>query len=77
MHDLGRTKQPKHRIAVRGMGDIASEQPDGWRQVDRSTSTVHLRMQDVHHSDVVTGFDKTAREGGPNESRAASDEHGC
>jgi hypothetical protein len=77
MNDLGRTKQPKHSIPVRGMGDIAGEQADRWRQVDRSTSTVHLRMQDVHHSDVVTGFDKTAREGGTNESSAASDEHGC
>ena len=34
MDDLGRTKQPKHRIAVGGMGDIAGEQPHRWRQVD-------------------------------------------
>ena len=58
------------------MGDIAGEQPHGWRQVDRCTFAMHLRVQDVHHSDVVTGFDETARERGPNESCPASDEHG-
>jgi hypothetical protein len=77
MDDLGRTKQPKHSIPVRGMGDIAGEQPHGWRQVERSTSGVHLRVEDVHDSDVVTVFDETVRERGPNESCPTSDEHGC
>jgi hypothetical protein len=49
---------------------------DGGRSIARRP-TVHLWMQDGRHSDVVTGFDETAREGGPNESSAASDEHGC
>ena len=75
MHDLGRTEQPKHSIPVRGMGDIAGGQAHGWRQVDPSTCGVHLRMQDVYHSDVVAGFDETVRERGPNESCPASDEH--
>ena len=77
MDDLGRSEQPKHSIPVRGMGDIAGEQPHGWRQVDRCMFAVHLRVQDVHHSDVITGLDETARERGPNESCPASDEHGC
>jgi hypothetical protein len=77
MDDLGRTEQPKHSIPVRGVGDIAGEQPRGWRQVDCSMSGVHLRVQDVHYSDVVTGFDETARESGPNKSCPTSDEHGC
>ena len=77
MDDLGWTEQPKHRIAVRGMGDIAGEQPHRWRQVDRCGFAMHLRVQDVHYSDVITGFDETARERGPNESCPASDEHGC
>ena len=49
---------------------------DGGRSIARRLA-VHLRVQDVHHSDVVTGFDETARERGPDESRPASDEHGC
>ncbi len=76
MDDLRWLEQPKHRIAVRGMGDIAGEQPHRWRQVDRRALAVHLRVQDVHHSDVVTGLDETARERGPNEPRPAGDEHG-
>ena len=39
-------------------------------------SGVHLRVQDVHHSDVVTGFDETVRQCRPNESCPASDKHG-
>ena len=77
MDDLGWTEQPKHGIAVRGMGDIAGEQPHRWRQVDRCSFAVDLGVQDVHHSDVITGFDETARKRGPNESCPASDEHGC
>ena len=73
----GKAKQPKHCIPVRGMGDIASEQAHGWRQVDRSTSSAHLRMQDVHHSDVVTGFDETVGERRPDKTRPTSDEHRC
>jgi hypothetical protein len=59
------------------MGDIAGEQPHRWRQVDRSSSSVHLRMQDVHHRDVVAGFNETVRERGPNKSCPTSDEHRC
>jgi hypothetical protein len=59
------------------MGDVAGEQPHGWRQVDRSTSGVHLRVQDVHHSDVVAGCDETVRERGPNKACPTSDEHRC
>jgi hypothetical protein len=77
MDDLGWTEQPKHSIPVRGMGDIAGEQPHGWRQVDRRTFAVHLRVQDVHHSYVITGFDETARQSRPDESCPTSDEHGC
>ena len=49
---------------------------DDGRSIAR-TSAVHLRVQDVHHSDVVAGFDETARERRPNESCPTSDEHGC
>jgi hypothetical protein len=59
------------------MGDIAGEQAHGWRQVDRSTSTVHLRMQDIHNGDLVARFNETMRERGSNESCSASDKHGC
>jgi hypothetical protein len=59
------------------MGDIAREQRHGRWQLDRSTSGVHLRVQDVHYSDIVTGVDETARERAPDESRPTSDEHGC
>ena len=77
MNDLGRMDHPKHRIPVRRVGDISGKQPYGRRQVEGVTSSVHLRVQDVHHSDVVTGLDETVRERGPNESCPTSDEHGC
>ena len=77
MDDLRRLEQPKHRIQVGRMRDIAGKQVHGWRQIDRRMITVYLRMQDVHHSDVVAGIDETARECGPNESCSASDEYGC
>jgi uncharacterized membrane protein len=77
MDDLGGTEQPKHGIPVGRMGDITGEEPHGWWQVDRSTCTVYLRVQDVHHSDVVTGFDEPARKGAPNKSCPTGDEHGC
>jgi hypothetical protein len=59
------------------MNDIAGEKPHRWRQIDRSTAAVHLREQDIHHSDLVTGFDETARERGPNESCPTCNEHRC
>ena len=59
------------------MGDIDGEQAHGWRQVDRLTSSVHLRMQGIHHSDVVTGFDETVSERGPDKTCPTSDEHRC
>jgi hypothetical protein len=59
------------------MGDITGEQPHRWRQIDRWTFAVHLRVQDVHHGHVIAGLDETARERRPNESRSASNEHGC
>ena len=37
---------------------------------------MHLGVQDIHYSDVVAGFDETARECGPDESCPAGDEHG-
>ena len=77
MDDLGWTKQPKNGIQVGRMGDIAGEEPHGRRQVDRRMFAVHLRVQDVHHGDVVARLDQTARECGPNESCPASDEHRC
>ena len=77
MDDLARLKQPKHSIQVGCMRDVAGEQPHRWRQIDRRMIAVHLRVQDVHHSDVVAGTDETARKCGPDESCSASDEHGC
>ena len=58
------------------MTSPVNNRTDGGRSI-AATFAVHLRVQDVHHSDVVTGFDETARERGPNESCPASDEHGC
>ena len=77
MDDLGRLEQSQHGITVGRMSDIAGEHPHRWRQIDRRMIAVHLRVQDVHYSDVVAGIDETARKCGPNESCAASDEHGC
>jgi hypothetical protein len=76
---LGRTRQPKRSVAVRGMVASPVNKRTGWRQVDRLTSSVHLRMQDIHHSDVVTGFDETVGERGPDKTCSASDEdeHRC
>lgn len=76
MDDLGRAEQPEHRIPVGRMCDIAREQPHRLRQADYSMFTVHLWKQDVHHSDVVTGLDKTVRECRPDESRSTGDEDG-
>ena len=39
-------------------------------------SSVHLRVQDIHYSNVVTGLDETACECGPNESCPTGNEHG-
>jgi hypothetical protein len=58
------------------MGDIAGEQPHSWRQIDRLRSGVHLRVQDIHHGDLVAGLDEAARKCGSNESRPAGNEHG-
>ena len=57
------------------MTSPVNNRTDGGRSIDLHLA-VYLRVQDVHHSDVVTGLDETARERGPDESRPASDEHG-
>ena len=59
------------------MSDVAGEQPHRWRQIDRRVIAVHLRVQDIYHRHVVAGIDQTAREGGPDESCPATDEHRC
>jgi tRNA isopentenyl-2-thiomethyl-A-37 hydroxylase MiaE len=76
VHDLVRPKQSKHSIAVGGMGDIAGEQLHGWRQIDRSVQAMHLRVQNIHHSDFVAGLHETARKRGPDESSTTGNEHG-
>lgn len=76
MHDLRRTEQPKHGIPVGCVGDVAGEQPHGCRQIDGLTWGMHLRVQNIQHSDVITGLDQAARQRGPDESSSTSDKHG-
>jgi hypothetical protein len=59
------------------MGHITGEQARGRRQIGRRTFAMHLRVQNIHNRDRVTGIDETARQRGPNESCPASDEYGC
>jgi hypothetical protein len=40
-------------------------------------SAVHLGVKNVHRGNVVASFDETVTERSPDESRPASDEHGC
>ena len=57
------------------MTSPVNNRTDGGRSIALPFA-VHLRVQDVHHRDVVTGLDETARERGADESCSASDEHG-
>jgi hypothetical protein len=58
------------------MNGIAGEKLHRRRHFNCVTSAVHLRMQVIHYSNVVTGFNKTITQRSPNESSATSYEHG-
>src|SRR5690349_11155071 len=77
MDDLRRAEQPKHSVPIGGVSDVPGEEPYRWRQVDPLTLPMHLRMQDVHHGDLITGVEEPARERTADESRTAGDKHGC
>ena len=47
---------------------------DGGRSIVARVA-VHLRVQDVHHRDVVASFDEAARKCGPDKSCPASNQH--